>query len=251
MAIVRRLTERGISEFREWLESKAPGEPPHHLLNDKATSAPLAVEVELEQKPFDTRYEFGVHLKDALQELDFATIAFDAGMWDWITLFHFDAIAPARDDGRRKLAEIARYSQDPGSRRWSRHVARMSWLSVRNHGEHAKYFLTSPLETHSDILEQIAGKQEVFGSATAVALGEWLYWDADALKPKKGAGGKGAGSPRRLSRFMAQIQMTYDPENMSVDQLAELLPVEFSRWKAPAKEKPRSALRRFFAGSDV
>lgn len=248
MAIVRRLSESGMASFRQWLADGAQGHPPHHLLHDPATSDDLPVQAEVDQRSFDSRFDLGSHLNDRLDEMDFATIAFDMGLWDWITLFYFDEIAPLSAEGGRKLSEIARYSQDIGGRRWSRHVVRISWLSVHNHGTHARYFLSSPLQTHSDILEQIAGQQEVFGSTTAVALGERLYWDAEAVKPKKGAGGKSGGSPRRLSRFMAQIRMTYDPENMGIDQLMALLPAEFGRWQGADKSPPRSTLRRLLGG---
>jgi len=51
---------------------------------------------------------------------------------------------------------------------------------------------------------------------------------------KKGAQGKGPGTPRRLVRFMRQFRRTYDPPSMTVEQLLASLPKEFERWlKAP------------------
>lgn len=199
------------------------------------TSETLHAPVEVEQHRFRTRFELGQYLNVRLKPLSFSTIAFDTGLWDWLTLFWFDQIAEPGASGKRNLREIARYSQDAGGRRWSRHVVRVSWLSVHNHGDNARYFLSTRLDRHTDVLEQIAGQQEIFGSRAAVALGAQLYWDEEAGALKRGAGGKSAGSPRRLSRFMKQIRMTYDPEMMDADLLLSLLPREFSRWTGGAQ----------------
>lgn len=231
MAILRRLNETGISAFRAWLADGAPGEAPADLLTLPSSSEALSTSVEIDERQFASRFELGEYLNERLGKMAFSQIAFDTGIWDWLTLFWFDQIAPANAHGERSLREIARYSQDAGGRRWSRHVVRMSWLSVHNHQSNARYFLSTPLGKHTDVLEQIAGQQEIFGSKAAVALGSSLYWDEEAGVLKKGAGGKSAGSPRRLSRFMKQIRMTYDPEATEPDQLLHLLPKEFNRWR--------------------
>lgn len=234
MVAIRRLTDEGVQEFREWLEGGAPGPAPHEFLTSPLKSEPLRLAIDVEQRGFASRFELGQYLNSKLQPLPFTSMAFDTGLWDWLTLFWFDQIAAPTATGKRNLREIARYSQDAGGRRWSRHVVRMSWLSVHNHGDNARYFLSTGLDRHTDVLEQIAGQQEIFGSRAAVALGAELYWDKTNKILKKGAGGKSAGSPRRLSRFMKQIRMTYDPETMQPEQLVELLPREFSRWtKSP------------------
>lgn len=240
MATARRLTDEGVAAFRHWISEGAAGNPPHHLLDDPGTSAPLPVSIEIEQRGFVSRYELGAYLVDRLAPLGFATIAFDMGLWDWLTLFWFDVIAPRDADGRRSIREPARYSQDAQSRRWSRHVVRMSWLSVHNHGEHARFFLSTPLSVHTDVIEQIAGQQELFGSSAALALADRLYRDPETGGVRRGTSSKtAAGVPRRLTRFMKQIRMTYDPDLMSVDQLLGLLPQEFEVWKSPEGKPTR------------
>lgn len=255
MTTARRLTESGVLAFRAWIASDAPGDPPHDLLQHPEASGALHAVADVEARSFASRYELGEYLASRLAPLGYARIAFDAGLWDWLTLFWFDEIAPRGATGKRRLHEMARYSQDAAGRRWSRHVVRMSWLSVENHGLHARYFLSTPLDRHTDVLEQIAGQQEVFGSRTAVALGERLYWDAAAGQLRKGAGGKSAGSPRRLARFMKQIRMTYDPETMTANDLLALLPGEFARWtKSAEPPKPpvgakAGLIRRLLGGT--
>ena len=65
--------------------------------------------------------------------------------------------------------------------------------------------------------------------------GDKLYWDEAAGSLKRGAQGKGPGTPRRLVRFMRQFRRTYDPPAMKAAQLVDSLPPEFDRWKEPSK----------------
>ena len=251
MPEARRLIPEGIAAFRDWIAEGAPGDPPHHLLRDPRTSGPLGAAVMVEQRGFDDRYELGSYLTERFDRMDFAGIAFDMGLWDWLTLFWIDAIAPRGASGKRSVREIARYSQDAGSRRWSRHVVRMSWLSVHNHGRHARFFLTTPLDKHTDVIEQIAGQQEFFGSPIAVAVADRLYGDPVSGGVRKRTSSKTApGVPRRLRKVMKQFRMTFDPESMDVEQMLALLPAEFDHWlKAETREtgrKPAGVMSRIF-----
>lgn len=84
-------------------------------------------------------------------------------------------------------------------------------------------------------MEQIGGQQEAFGASAVVELADRLYWDTQSDRLKRGAQGKSAGSPRRLVRFLRQFRRTFDPPSMNVEQLLEMLPGEFRRWRKPAQ----------------
>jgi hypothetical protein len=112
----------------------------------------------------------------------------------------------------------------------------MSWLSVHEHGDNARILLSVPLTKHTDFLEQLAGQQETFGSKSIIGAAYKLYWSEKTGQPRRGAQGKGQGSPRHLRRFMRQLRMTYDPDSMNADQLIALLPSGFSKW-VPATSK--------------
>ena len=57
-----------------------------------------------------------------------------------------------------------------------------------------------------------------------------LYVDTENLRPKRGAGGKGGGSARRLSDIMEQFDLTWDLYAASGEELATVMPKEFSRF---------------------
>jgi hypothetical protein len=236
MTAVRRLNGAGIAAFRGWLVAGCPGDLPTHLLTDQSVSEALGTACTVEVRPFGTRFEFGEYLVERLSALSPSAIRFDVGLWDWLSLLYFDQLCPPKADGSRKPQELVRYALELSGRKWSRHFVRMSWMSVQEHGDNARVMLSVPMATHPDILEQLAGTQETFGSKTVIALARRLYWDETGGKTKRGAQAKGRGTPRRLSKILRQLRRTWDPGAMTPIQLQALLPVpEFSRWEAPAQ----------------
>lgn len=227
---VRRLNEEGVAAFRDWIEAGAEGAVPSELLADTSLSEAVKGGPDLEQIKFDNRFELGNYLTTKLKVLEPA-VRFDAGVWDWISLLYFDQLCPESSSGDRDPKETVRYVLEFANRKWSRHIVRMSWMAVRDHGVFAQVLLSTPLTRHSDVMEQLAGRQEVFGSAATMQVAFYLYWDSQNSRLKTGAQGKKAGTPRRLRRFLSQIRRTYDPNAMTAQQLTALLPDEFNGWK--------------------
>lgn len=228
--IVRKLNADGRTAFAQWIDDGGKGDAPLDLLTADGTSDALPLDVEVDIGPFDTRYDMGVHLVEALKPLG-ASLWFDEELWDWLALYYIDQ-SSAAVGGVRKLQARERYVLELRNRKWSRHLVRMSWLAVQEHGENARVLLNTPPHGHSEVLEQLAGQQELFGAKPLIAAARRMYWnDADGGGLKRGAQGKGPGTPRRLRRIMSQFRRTWDPNTMTADQLIELLPAEFDRWK--------------------
>jgi hypothetical protein len=239
MVIVKRLTESGIAEFRAWLFSGAPDPAPLELLTSESSSAPTTYEAYVTPGEFESRLGFGKYLNEVFRGAPLSEIRFDVGLWDWLSLFFVDQICPKLADNKRDAKEIVRYSLELKNRKWSRHVARMSWMTVHDHGEFSRVLLNLPLTKQSELLEQLAGAQETYGARSVIAMADRLYWDLTANGLRRGAQGKRGGTPRRLRTFMKQLRRTYDPACMSMEQLLGFLPREFERW---LKEDGRLAL---------
>lgn len=233
--IVRKLNADGRAAFAQWIADGGKGDAPLHLLSGEGTSDALAHDVEADLGPFETRYDMGVHLAEALKPLG-ASAWFDEGLWDWLALYYIDQ-SSAAVGGVRKLQARERYVLELRNRKWSRHLVRMSWLAVQEHGDNARVLLTTPPHGHSEVLEQLAGQQELFGAKPLMAAARRLYWTDAAGGLKRGAQGKGPGTPRRLRRIMSQFRRTWDPNTMNATQLIDLLPAEFDRWKKPPAEQ--------------
>jgi len=235
MTPVRTFTTAGLAVWNDWVAAGCPDPSPAHLLSDPSMSTLLLPACEVEPREFADRYAFGCYLQKQLGSAPVGAIRFDVGLWDWLSLFYIDQLAPLQEPGRRKKQESVRLALQLAGRKWSRHLARMSWMSVQEHGERARMMLSVPMDVHPDLLEQLAGAQETFGSPTVIAAAFALYWDPEAKRTRRGAQAKGQGTPRRLGKLMRQLRRTWDPNAMTASQLLGLLPSrEFGRWTKQA-----------------
>jgi hypothetical protein len=226
---VGRLTPDSVARFREWLETGAIGAAPIHLLFG-TMSETLGDTASVQMRSFTSRLELGEYLAERLRSIPVGHLRFDAGVWDWLSLYYIDVLAPRAANGTRDIKQSYRYTLELKNRLWSRHILRMSWMAVVDHGAAARVMLALPITKQSEVLEQLAGQQEVFGARPVIEAADRLYWDQNTGALKRGAQGKGGGTPRRLVRYMRQFRRTYDPPNMTVEQLVSSLPEEFERW---------------------
>jgi hypothetical protein len=241
---VRRLLPAGIERFKEYLadaRSAAVQAPPTALLRDPATSEPFEVRTQVETQKFAGRFEFGSYLAATLGGLDRRQISRDAGLWTWLALYFFDQLCPPDSDGTRKLlsdeAYVIPYRYD--FQGYYRHLVRTPWLVYSDHGEFAKVLLVPrsdpaarPLSVRGEIVEQLASRQSVLGNPTIIKAAYKMYFDIKSGRPRRGSGGSGGGSPRRLAQILQQLDLTFDLNACNADRVLALLPREFARWSA-------------------
>lgn len=243
--IIRRLNDPGIEAFRQYLSRAREGhkEPvPVGLLNDEATSEPLAHQSSISPLAFENMYVLGLYISKALRTFDRQAISHDHRLWSWLALFFFDQLCPEKPDGTRSPLEDAVYLLAPTFQhtRYYRHAVRTPWIAVMAHGENARVLLvTVSGGTRSDIFEQLASRQNLFENQTVIAGASALYFNEVAGKPKRGAGGKGAGSARRLATIVTQLDLTYDLVACDVKTFLSLLPKEFSKFMPTLKIAPQ------------
>jgi hypothetical protein len=236
---LRTLNDIGIQRFKEFFERVKVGvveDAPLALLTDDATSEPVEPEIKLQDIDFTNRYELGKYLVETLSPLDRHKISRDHRLWNWLALFFFDKICPKEPDGTRKplRPELYILEKQYDYLRYYKHLIRTPWLAVLDHGENAQILFANARGIRSDIEETLAASQQVLGNPTIIAAAHTLYFDAVAGKPKRGAAGKAAGSPRRLTAFVQQIALTYDIQSCTPAQFASFLPQEFDRFKPKA-----------------
>jgi hypothetical protein len=230
--IVRQLTDDGIQAFGEWLRAGARGSVPNDLLTDLKYARALG-QIALAPKHFKDRFEFGSYLVESLQSLDSRAISFDRGLWGWLAAFFFDQLCPPNSDGSRTLRK--EYVYIPSQTRiYYRHLVRTPWYLVHAHGEACRFLLINPraddlapLSRQAYLLDQLAARQFVIASPTLIAAAKLLYTNPKTGLPKRGAGAKGEGSPRRLALIANQLSLTFDIRDMPVENFMKLLPQEF------------------------
>lgn len=235
--ILRRLNSDGIDAMEEFLDSLNTDEPipyPRHILTEREYSHAVDPEVELEQRQFGTRFEMAKYLTTQLASVEISDPARERGLWSWIGLLYFPLICPQKN-GVRKPGERARWIPSSDDfRKYYRHlIAGPSriYQMYRDDPKKAMVLLSSPPGEPGDLVEQLASRQEVVTNRALIHAATTLYVDPATSKPKRGAAGRGPGSVRRFADVINQFDLTWDLYSMPVDQILEMLPREFARFR--------------------
>lgn len=238
MVQVRRLNELGLRRFADFLDSlktDAPEGYPDGLLSDPAATEELDADVTVVNTTFGSRFEAAKYLDERLSSSSLTEVERDKGLWAWLALFYFEELCPPGVGNRRKPGELARWIPEVNNfQRYYRHLLAGPYRIYRAHRddpERALALLWGPLDRPGEIVEQLASRQEIVTNKAIIQSATTLYFDPEAKKPRRGAGGKGAGSPRRLADVLNQFDVTWDLYAMTAGDLLELLPREFERFR--------------------
>jgi len=225
----------GLALFNEYLdnlENNSETQFPKSLMFD-AYYTVVDRKLELEEKPFATRWEAAKYLYYLLKNIE--NVDRDINLWAWLTAKYFDIVCPPDKHGERKLRERAAYIPEIFNyRRYYRHLLLGPYLIYKAHSDEpsrAMSFLCKPVNKITDVEGQLAASQEMITNKAVVQLATMLYYDPINKDTKPGAGGKGPGSPRRLKTVLDQFDLTYDLYAMSTEELDKLLPQEFDRFR--------------------
>lgn len=236
---LRRLTTEGISRFSIYLSNlkmEPTLDPPRYLLEDNVFSAAVEPDIDIEEIKFITRFDAATYLDKKLSVLGFIAPERDEGLWAWLALFYFDQLCTRDKQNGRKVGEHARYIVAVHNfQRFYRHLLLGPFMIYRAHADEptrARGVLATALGSPGDIVEQLASRQELITNRAVMAAVTSLYVDAETGKLKRGSGGKGGGSPRRLADLLNQFDVTYDLYAMGDAGLIALLPAEFDRFKS-------------------
>ena len=238
MTYVRILNNQGKKEFLD-LIVKIKENPSENIsfeqFHEEPCSKLFVPQIEIENRSFLSRMEFGSHLNELFQEIPRSSLINNEGLWNWLTIFFIDQIAPVDPSGRRHLGESARYLYNPYYTRYYRHIVAASWDIYSKYQEKSKIFLQTPMNSTNKITLEFACRQNLISNDNMVDAITALYWHkrSDGSEgAKRGAVTKKA--PGNLYRFIAlmnQLELTYDVYSMSGKEILELLPPEFAKWK--------------------
>mgnify|MGYP005836849537 CR=1 FL=1 len=238
--IVREFNDEGIEAAHSFLDSLKAGDAlpvPEDLLEADDLSVETGVSIRSIPPTFETRFELALWLNRALDSIMVTERVNSTGMWTWLTLRMLDVVAPVRTDGTRTIGERSLYVLEPDNwLRYYRHLLAGPCRVMRAHWDElhvTQAILAGKPHVPGELYEQIASRQEVITSGALVRLTRKLYWDSATKAVKRGAGGKGAGSARRLASLLLQLDLTWDFAEMDDERMLSLLPVrEFARFLA-------------------
>lgn len=158
-------------------------------------------------------------------------------LWAWLTVTLFDRLKTLK--GKSSGAFAIWYPESRWTR-FYRHVLYGPWRVYRLHSnepELVQPLLHGKVTSHGEFFEQIAAYQELAQSPGVLGAARALYWNEEKGELRRGHAAKGehsdaTGSVRRFSAIVQQLALTWDISDISADELLELLPTEFDRWKS-------------------
>jgi hypothetical protein len=233
---VRKLNDHGVAEFTAFIDNCRSGVKqniPSYLLNDDRSSVPLEIDLDAVDREFASRFEIGVYLIDVFDGINIQPLIGDQGFWSWLALLWFDRLCPASKEGLRKPSKEYNYILSRSHFHRPRHAIYMTWQLVNNYGDEVRFMLSKHPTIRGELTEQMMGRQHILTSDGVMRLASKLYYDEKTGIFKKGAASrKSAGCVNRYVSWLQQIEMTYDIFSTSKEELEELLPEEFGRFRA-------------------
>lgn len=241
MINARKLTDQGLVIFKTWLANPDGKNPPASLYDGLTETETFeTVQIDPDRK-FDSRYEFGVYLAACFcqENADDILSAENDGLWAWLTVIYFAQLA---EKGVRRSEHYMVTRQGVTGSLAYRHAARTPYELFFIHGEGARICLSAPMHTFGDMAEQLTSRQTISRHRGFFQAAFRLYVQDGKLK--RGASTKakppklrtpkdqgGRGGMRRLAVALQRLNLTFDTEPMLADNMIELLPREFAKWK--------------------
>lgn len=181
---------------------------------------------------FETARDMAAAVLGALGYANVFELLARPGFWAWLTFVLRDQLFKRDASGTWKVGEIHRwYPSDPNDwQKGQRHILRMPVWLLHTLGVDADHLLCGEPTVLPEIREQLTSQQDMFNQ-TFQRVARTLYFDDAKGSLKRGAGGKGGGSPRRLAKVRLQLDVTWDLEDLDSARILEKLPPEFNRFK--------------------
>lgn len=234
----RRFNSAGLVAFSEFVaaartafrqNSPVPAVPTELLTNDDLTTETPYVLPDGETR-FADKLSLGQFLAGVIPDRDYDDIRTDAGFWSWMAARYFDQIT----NGRTKIKEERAYVAGLTFQEFYRHLLLgpyYLYFTARDNPERVRVLLYDEPTTMNEVMVQFGSYQTLMQNRALQEVIQRLYFDAARGKIKRGAGGKGAGTPRRLMDFFRQIELNYDLASIGADGFWAMLPKEFTKFK--------------------
>lgn len=198
---------------------------------DLAVAVPVDSTNRFTAESYKTSKEMASAITIALGDVGLSEVISNAGLWAWLTFILRDTLFK-KSGGEYKFGAYEVWMpSDPGDYyKAQRHKVRMPVQLYQQFGDDADHALCGRPDTPGDVRENTTAQQDMF-LPEFQKLCKKLYFDPATRKIKRGAGGRGAGSPTRLAKVVRQLEVTWDIQSFSVDDWLDKLPPEFDRFR--------------------
>ncbi len=246
----RRFSEQGLLAFGAYIETaranyraKLQVEPvPEHLLNSPEVTETTDYELPDEDQDFPDKLSIGRLFTRVIpvQRNDEARL--DVGLWSWFAAKYFDQLTL----GRKKIKEERAYVASIYFQDFYRHLLLgpyYLYFISQDDPERVRVLLYDEPTTMNEVMVQFGSYQTLMQNKELQSLIHRLYYDPEKKRIKRGAGGKEAGTPRRLMDFFRQIELNYDLGSIHEERFWGMLPTEFEKFKTSERTRPQNAAK--------
>jgi len=238
---VRSFTPAGSDAFKRLIQNK-----PQNIISEvkkliKENSITLETGAVLELKSPRNRYDLARMLWEVFgSEGLLYPERRKIDLWNWVSAAYFETLmqSDARLDITKKIGGVDRWILSGDLLRDHRHLVSGPFFAYEaNSGEpkRAMCQLATPVTQPGELVERISGKRNL-ASGPVCHLATLMYYDSEknALRPGLTTP---PGNPKKFSYYFTQIDRTMDYEGMTVEELLEVLPNNFDKWKKYAQRE--------------
>jgi hypothetical protein len=236
--IIRKFNAEGMKEFetfvlhakKQYKSKQIVDVVPPELISDSLFSDATEYEVPDGPVTFASKRDIGEFFCKIIPDHEHDTARLDKALWTWLAAKYFDEIT----DERRKIREARAYIASISYQDFYRHLLLgpyFIYFSARDNPERVQVLLYDEPATMNEVMVQFGSYQTLLQNKELQQVVQRLYFDTSNGKIKKGAGGKEAGTPRRLMDFFRQIELNYDLSSIQEESFWNMLPKEFGRFK--------------------
>lgn len=240
---VRSFNENGTDAFRNLIQGRAQNirSEIRKLIKDSSVTQETGAELSLTIPK--NRFDLAKTLWEIFgpQEILHSRRR-DKGLWNWIAAAYFETLIDSdpRKDVDKKIGGVDRWILSGDVLRDHRHLVSGPFFAYEANSEapkNAMCQLATPVTQPGELVERISGKRNL-ASGPVCHLATLMYYDSGRQSLRPGITTP-PGNPKRFSYYFAQLDRTIDYESMSVKDLIELLPPNFNKWKAYARDEYR------------
>lgn len=235
---IRRFNAKGVQLFEAYVlrcrqlhKANEPLEPmTQELLTDPECSTATAYQLPDGAVDFKDKLSIGEYFCRVIPDDMHAEARLDKELWTWLAAYFFDEIT----EGRKKIKETRAYVASIGFQDFYRHLLLgpyFVYFNSRDNPDRVRVLLYNDPTTMNEVMVQFGSYQTLMQNKSLQSIVQRLFFDEKTKKIKKGAGGKGAGTPRRLMDFFRQIELNYDLPSIDEDGIWSMLPGEFEKFK--------------------
>jgi len=234
----RRFTNKGMEAFGSYISIARAnhkalidvGPVPDALIVGEELTEPTEYELPDEPQSFADKLSIGRLFTRVIPTERNNEARIDVGLWSWFAAKYFDQITSNRKKIKEERAYVASISFEDFYRHLILGPYYLYFIS-RDDPERVRVLLYDEPTTMNEVMVQFGSYQTLMQNRELQSLIQQLYYDEASKRIKRGAGGKGAGAPRRLMDFFRQIELNYDLGSISKNRFWEILPAEFEKFK--------------------